>query len=310
MCARKWQSVERCSFIMKKFKFSTEKKPKRDSLRDPSQIRVDLLVINLFKCLLWETGIYGSFQIVKQRAFERAIASEEKEEAPLTNYENITVNINYRGFASSFLAGFWLIQRPSTQRKLPANSWVYGSAGNHFQSAERASQEIYLPHAHYCAGKVPKAADDDWYFCSRRWVRVKLSYYLFFLQRLFAVNWQFAGTRTDSTTIFAIFSSWMVLLLPRIRICSTVISSTVDHGVLKCSWLSSDGGCTIPSACIWLVEITKQRTWTNFMALKEKSSIKVLNQILLLFNFGPSRSKCFPNIPDALPVAPRRVSYQ
>ena len=32
-----------------------------------------------------------SFKIVKQRAFERAIASEEKEEAPLTNYENITV---------------------------------------------------------------------------------------------------------------------------------------------------------------------------------------------------------------------------
>ena len=106
MCARKWQSVERCSFIMKKFKFSTEKKLKRDSLRDPSQIRVDLLVINLFKCLLWETGIYWSFQIVKQRAFERAIASEEKEEAPLTNYENITVNINYLGFASSFFGRF------------------------------------------------------------------------------------------------------------------------------------------------------------------------------------------------------------
>ncbi|CBY21280.1 unnamed protein product [Oikopleura dioica] len=36
-------------------------------------------------------------KIVKQRAFERAIASEEKEEAPLTNYENITVSDSYKG---------------------------------------------------------------------------------------------------------------------------------------------------------------------------------------------------------------------
>ena len=71
MCARKWQSVERCSFIMKKFKFSTEKKPKRDSLRDPSQIRVDLLVINLFKCLLWETDLW-EFSDCKTESFRKS----------------------------------------------------------------------------------------------------------------------------------------------------------------------------------------------------------------------------------------------